>query len=60
MQIYSNILYCDPTPLTRDVASSKFQKYGENIGDKKLAVEQTLSISYDFQHNLFSKMQPVI
>ena len=36
-QIYSNILYCEPAPLTRDVTCSKLQKYGENIGEKKFS-----------------------
>ena len=29
-------------PVTRDVTCSKYQRYGENICDKKLSVERTL------------------
>ena len=35
------VLSCELAPLTRDVTCSKLQRYGENIGDKKLSVKQT-------------------
>ena len=36
-----SILYSKLAPLTHDVTCSKLSKYGENIRDKKLSVEQT-------------------
>ena len=33
-------------PLTRGVTCSKLQRYGENIGDKKLPVEHSSSVAF--------------
>ena len=35
------IVYSKLTPLTRDATYSKLQRYGENVGDKKLSMEHT-------------------
>ena len=40
---YKVIVYSKLTPLTHDVTCSKFWRYEEDIGDKKISVEHTLN-----------------
>ena len=40
----SSTVFFELAPLTRDVTSSKLQRYGENTGDKKLPVEHTQKV----------------
>ena len=47
------MLYSELVPLTPEITWSKLNRYGENIGDKKLSVEHTRSYKL-IQFNWFS------
>ena len=46
MKTQNSILYSELAPMTRDETCSRLQRYGENVGDKKLSVEHTLFLVY--------------